>query len=114
MSEEHRVKIQNSNILNALIEHVEGKPLGIAGLWSSWKNPKDGWVHSFTMLTINADDHPFMQQFHKPDDEKRMVVVLDSADYDAWLQAPDANSRDFLKQFPADNLVAQQPQQSLL
>ncbi len=24
MSEEHRVKIQNSNILNALVEHVEG------------------------------------------------------------------------------------------
>ena len=24
MSEEHRVKIRNSNILNALIEHVEG------------------------------------------------------------------------------------------
>lgn len=25
MSDEHRVKIQNSNILNSLIEHVEGK-----------------------------------------------------------------------------------------
>lgn len=25
MTEEHRVKIKNSNILNALIEHVEGK-----------------------------------------------------------------------------------------
>lgn len=25
MSNEHRVKIQNSNILNALIEHVEGE-----------------------------------------------------------------------------------------
>jgi hypothetical protein len=25
MSDEHRVKIQNSNVLNALIEHVEGK-----------------------------------------------------------------------------------------
>ena len=25
MSDEHRVKIQNSNILHALIEHVEGK-----------------------------------------------------------------------------------------
>ena len=25
MSNEHRVKIQNSNILNALIEHIEGK-----------------------------------------------------------------------------------------
>lgn len=25
MSDEHRVKIQNSNVLNALIEHAEGK-----------------------------------------------------------------------------------------
>lgn len=25
MSDEHRVKIQNSNVLNALIEHCEGK-----------------------------------------------------------------------------------------
>lgn len=25
MSDDHRVKIQNSNILNALVEHVEGK-----------------------------------------------------------------------------------------
>lgn len=25
MSDEHRVKIQNSNILNALIEHVQGE-----------------------------------------------------------------------------------------
>jgi hypothetical protein len=25
MSNDHRVKIQNSNILNALVEHVEGK-----------------------------------------------------------------------------------------
>lgn len=25
MSDEHRVKIQNSNILNALIEHTEGR-----------------------------------------------------------------------------------------
>ena len=96
------------------ISRADGLPMGIAGLWSAWKSPQGDIVHSYTMLTINADDHPFMQQFHKPDDEKRMVVVLDSADYDAWLQAPAANSRDFLKQFPADNLVAQQPQQSLL
>jgi putative SOS response-associated peptidase YedK len=66
------------------------------------------------MLTINVDDHPFMRQFHKPEDEKRMVVILDEGDYDAWLQAPAVPSRDFLRQFSADNLVAQQPQQSLL
>lgn len=96
------------------ISRADGLPMGIAGLWSAWKSPQGDVVHSYTMLTINADDHPFMRQFHKPDDEKRMVVVLDGAEYDAWLQAPAASSRDFVKQFPADNLVAETQQQNLL
>jgi putative SOS response-associated peptidase YedK len=69
------------------IEHVSGDPLGIVGLWSSWKNPKNGWVHSFTKLTINADAHPLMNQFHKPTDEKRMVAILPPQQYQAWLDA---------------------------
>jgi hypothetical protein len=32
------------------------------------------------MLTINADDHPFMRHYHKPEDEKRMVVILNEND----------------------------------
>ena len=55
-----------------------------------------------------------MRQFHKPDDEKRSVVILHEQDYDAWLQASAAESREFLYPFPADNLVAEQPQQTLL
>jgi hypothetical protein len=27
------------------------------------------WVVSFSMLTVNADEHPVMRQFHKPGDE---------------------------------------------
>lgn len=96
------------------ITRADGKPMGIAGLWSAWKNPVGDVTHSYTMLTINADDHPFMRQYHKPDDEKRMVVILHEHEYDNWLQAQVADSRDFLRQFPADNLVGQQPQQSLL
>jgi putative SOS response-associated peptidase YedK len=72
------------------IEHVSGEALGIAGLWSSWKNPKNGWVHSFTMLTINADAHPLMKQFHQPTDEKRMVVILPPQHYAAWLDGESA------------------------
>ena len=88
--------------------------MGIAGLWSAWNEPNSTVTHSYTMLTINADDHAFMRQYHKPDDEKRMVVILNEGDYDAWLSAPVADSRDFLRQFAADNLAAEQPQQSLL
>lgn len=95
------------------ISRADGKPMGIAGLWAAWKDPEGVLTHSFTMLTINADDHPFMRQYHKPDDEKRMVVVLDEWDYDSWLRAPAEESRAFLRQFGADDLVADQAQRPL-
>ena len=59
------------------------------------------------MLTINADAHPLMKRFHKPGDEKRMVVILDEADYDAWLECPVERMRDFLLPFPAERLQAE-------
>lgn len=96
------------------ITRADGKPMGIAGLWAAWKEPSGDVTHSYTMLTINADDHPFMRQYHKPDDEKRMVVILNESDYDAWLQAPVGNSQGYLRQFPADGLAAEQAQQSFL
>lgn len=80
--------------------------MGIAGLWATWKSPSGEVVPSYTMLTINADDHAFMRNYHKPQDEKRMVVILNEQDYDAWLQAPAADSRQFLRQYPADGLLA--------
>ena len=96
------------------ISRADGKPMGIAGLWAAWKNPSGELTHSYTMLTINADDHPVMRHFHKPEDEKRMVVILNDADYDSWLQAPAPDSRNFFRQFPASNLVVEQAQQPLL
>lgn len=96
------------------ISRADGKPMGIAGLWSVWKNPGGETTYSYTMLTINADQHPFMRQFHKPDDEKRSVVILHEQDYDGWLQASAGESREFLYPYPADSLVAENPQQPLL
>jgi putative SOS response-associated peptidase YedK len=39
------------------------------------------------MLTVNADTHPVMQQFHKAGDEKRTPVVLAPNQYTKWLSA---------------------------
>jgi hypothetical protein len=33
-------------------------------------------VNSFTILTVNADEHPVMKQFHKPSDEKKNASCL--------------------------------------
>lgn len=87
------------------IEHADGQPLGIAGLWSSWKHPKNGWIHSFTMLTINADTHPLMNHFHKPADEKRMVAILPPPRYQEWLSA-ESDIMEFMVPFEAEKLRA--------
>lgn len=87
------------------IEHVDRGPIAIAGLWSSWKDPKGGLLHSFTMLTINADAHPLMNQFHKPTDEKRMVAILPPERYQDWIEGKGAIN-DFMVPFSADLLQA--------
>ena len=94
------------------IERADGAPLGIAGLWSQWKSRQGESVHSYTMLTINADNHPLMRLFHKPADEKRMVVILPEERYGAWLKASADQSREFLRQFPAEQLQANEPEGS--
>ncbi|EKD99112.1 MAG: hypothetical protein ACD_23C00122G0001 [uncultured bacterium] len=86
------------------ISRVDGQPMGLAGIWTGWKSPTGEILRSFSMLTINADDHPLMRLFHKPSDEKRMVVVLEPTEFDAWLQAPAAQGMDFMRQIPSESL----------
>ena len=66
-------------------------------------------LYSFTMLTINADNHPMMNQFHKPADEKRMIVVLPPERYDDWLQASFKDRGYFLQAWPAELMTIDQP-----
>ena len=95
------------------ISAVDEAPLGIAGLWSAWKPDKGDIVFSFTMLTINAATHTLMQNFHKPADENRMVVILPPVRYQEWLSAKPAESMKFMLPFSADALQASavQPRQ---
>lgn len=88
------------------IERADGLPMGIAGLWASWKSPQGQDIHSFTMLTINADEHALMKSFHKPADEKRMVVILPEDRFDDWLCARPEQSMEFMRQFQARALQA--------
>ena len=90
------------------IESADGSPFGIAGLWSSWKDPKNGWVHSYTMLTLNADQHALMNHFHKPTDEKRMVAILPPHSYRDWLDAT-APILEFMQPYPAEAMQVIEP-----
>ena len=60
-------------------------PMGIASIYRLWQTPDGRDVFTMAMLSVNADDHPLMKRFHKPGDEKRMVVILDPEGYSRWL-----------------------------
>ena len=78
--------------------------MGIAGLWSAWRSPKGVIVHSSTMLTGNADEHPLMKMFHKPADEKSMIVILPEDSYGSWLTAKPEHSWEFMREYAAQAL----------
>ena len=88
------------------IARADGRPHGIAGLWSTWRGPQGQEVLSFTMLTVNARDHAVMRDYHRPGDEKRMIVLLREDDYDAWLDASAQHSMDFMRLSAPESLNA--------
>ena len=62
--------------------------MAIASIWDTWTEPETGeLIVSFSMLTIDASNHPVMQRMQKPEDEKRTVVPLRPELFNAWLNA---------------------------
>jgi putative SOS response-associated peptidase YedK len=47
-----------------------------------------------------------MQRFHKPDDEKRMVVILRPDQYDDWLHCSAEDAPQFFERYPAELLTS--------
>ena len=56
----------------------EGSPMAMAGLWERWNDPSGETIETCTLLTTDANE--CVSAVHH-----RMPVLLDSRDYDAWL-----------------------------
>lgn len=86
----------------------DGKPFGLAGIWEQRILDGGELLWSFSMLTVNADDHPLMSRFHAPGKEKRSVVVLEDDAWDAWLQGrEESDLRRLLQPFDHDLMFAE-------
>jgi len=93
---------------------------GAAGLHESWTDPLTGEVQrSFTLLTVNADGHPLMGRMHRPEDEKRMLVLLPVRDWSHWLHATTEQALQIVRSAPSGRLLGEpapvrhEPQQTL-
>ena len=88
------------------IECQDQKPFGVAAIYDYWKNPEGTWIASFSLLTVNADGHPVMGQFHPVNDEKRSIVVIEPESYDDWLNATTDEAISFLAPIPATQFTS--------
>jgi putative SOS response-associated peptidase YedK len=88
------------------IARVDGKPMGVAGLWESWTGADGEVIVSFALLTINANSHALMHRYQQPGAEKRMPAVLGEGTYGAWLTVRPEKAREFMRAYPANWLTA--------
>jgi putative SOS response-associated peptidase YedK len=98
-------------------------PFAVAGIYREWGEADGSISHAFTQLTINADDHPLMNRFHKPDEEKRQLVIIPKSEYDDWLWCDNPEiARSFLLGFefqlmsasPAPKVAVKKPEKSTM
>lgn len=83
------------------IKRNDPEPVAVASIWERFIDIETGEIiFSFSMLTINADHHPIMKHFHKPEDEKRSIVVLQNKDYLTWLNANHEQAHKLLSLAP--------------
>lgn len=93
---------------------ADGKPWVLAGVWNTWVDKSTGEVHeSYTMLTLNADEHPIMRRMHKPDpklpadqQDKRSVIAIADEEIDTWLDGTIDAARALLKAPAVDAIEA--------
>lgn len=87
------------------IKRADNEPEAAACIWERIIDRETGEIiMSFSMLTINAADHPIMKHFHRPEDEKRSIVILQDSDYKQWLNANHDTARDLLQLAPTGYL----------
>ncbi|WP_439520162.1 SOS response-associated peptidase [Hydrogenophaga sp.] len=88
------------------IARVDGRPMGVAGLWESWRGADGEVIVSCCLLTVNANSHALLHRYQQPGAEKRMVVILNDGSFDAWLGAHPAKAGEFMRAYAASALTA--------
>ena len=85
---------------------VDGKPMGVAGLWARWQGADGEVIISYCLLTVNANNHALLHRYGQPGSEKSMPAILNEGAYDAWLTARPEKAKEFMRQYAAQWLLA--------
>lgn len=82
------------------IVRPDRQPFAFAGIWERWSpGPDQPAIDSFAIVTTDANDR--LRPIHD-----RMPVILDPADWGAWIDGPAEAVGHLLRPAPEDALVA--------
>jgi putative SOS response-associated peptidase YedK len=76
------------------IARTDGDPMAFAGIWEGWRTPEGDILRTFAIVTTTANAQ--MAALHE-----RMPVILEPADWSAWLGEIEANPTTLLRPSPA-------------
>jgi putative SOS response-associated peptidase YedK len=84
------------------VRRLDGEPLALAGLWAVWRDPGSA-ERVYTCSIVTTVPNALVEPIHD-----RMPVVLDAADWDAWLaeDTPLPDLQALLLPPPAEDLEA--------
>jgi putative SOS response-associated peptidase YedK len=88
------------------VARVDGRPMGVAGLWARWQGADGAVIVSYCLLTVNANNHALLRRYGPPGSEKNMPAILNEGAYDAWLTARPDKAKEFMRQYAAQWLTA--------
>lgn len=84
------------------------KPFTIAAIYENTRLNGEQ-IRSMSMLTIDAQKHEFMQQFHKPEDTKRSIIVIPEAHRKDWLNCHHSQAHHFFFELNDEFTTAPMP-----
>ena len=72
------------------IARADGRPLALAGIWEGWRGPGHEIIRSFAIIVTEANAE--MAPIHD-----RMPVIIEEADWPAWLGETEADATELLR-----------------
>lgn len=97
---------RSGKALPTRISRIDGKPMGVAGLWARWQGADGEVIVSYCLLTVNANNHSLLHRYQQPGSEKSMPAILNEGAYDAWLTARQDKAKEFMRQYAPQWLTA--------
>lgn len=101
VSKFYEMKYINGKAQRWAVQRKDGQAFFIAALYEI-ANIQNEIIRSATMISLDANQHPMMKEFHEPRTDKRCVMIIPHDELDNWLSLKEPDISQFIKGFPVE------------